>query len=348
VRNIRQYDLAMLYRLVVLLIASALSLSSLPAEAIENGESAQNHPRVVSMYFANPHNANDLFPNCSGWLYSPRIVFTAGHCVYDFSEKPKKILRSASNTYVGKPGAVTSYGRLVSQVRASKIYVYDTFEWYDITRTLSYKDDFAVVVLEKPLANVETAAIGTKELLGNLISKNEFIETSGYGYQDNSRQNKSGTEPKKARFQLVSFETGMKTVAEFKQKWNRTYFQEDAAFVKLPKNGAAPCDGDSGSGYFFNDNGNFTYLGVMMGLLGSPNCGLDEWTDTAVGPFRPVYLDVELIRQAEKYVADNPYVEPKTNSAGFNNKTTITCVKGKTIKKVTGLTPKCPKGFKKK
>ena len=29
-------------------------------------------------------------------------------------------------------------------------------------------------------------------------------------------------------------------------------------------------------------------------------------------------------------------------------KSIITCVKGKTTKKVTGLTPKCPKGFKKK
>jgi hypothetical protein len=29
-------------------------------------------------------------------------------------------------------------------------------------------------------------------------------------------------------------------------------------------------------------------------------------------------------------------------------KTTITCVKGKTTKKVSGVAPKCPKGFKKK
>jgi hypothetical protein len=29
-------------------------------------------------------------------------------------------------------------------------------------------------------------------------------------------------------------------------------------------------------------------------------------------------------------------------------KTTITCVKGKTIKKVTAVGPKCPSGFKKK
>jgi hypothetical protein len=213
--------------------------------------------------------------------------------------------------------------------------------------SLSYKDDFAVVVLEKPLANVETAGLGTKQFLDNLISKNEFIETSGYGYQDNSRQNKPGTEPKKARFQLVSFETGMKTVNEWKQKWYRSYFQEDAAFVKLPKNGAAPCDGDSGSGYFYNDNGKFTYLGVMMGILGSPNCGLETWTDTAVGPFRPVYLDVGLVKLAEKFVADNAYVEPKVTNSFSNKKTSISCVKGKTTKKVTGANPKCPVGYKK-
>jgi hypothetical protein len=29
-------------------------------------------------------------------------------------------------------------------------------------------------------------------------------------------------------------------------------------------------------------------------------------------------------------------------------KTTITCVKGKTTKKVTGVNPKCPAGYKKK
>ena len=327
--------------LVLAVLSLSINYSFLPASAIENGESALNHPRVVSMYFAKLNNANDLRPNCSGWLYSPRIVFTAGHCVYDGSDKSIKILRSASNTFVGKPGAVTTYGLPVSQVRASKIYVYDTFEWYWYSPkgggTLSYKDDFAVVVLEKPLAKVETAAIGSKEFLDNLISKNEFIETSGYGYQDNFRQNKPGTEPKKARFQLISFETGMKTVNEWKQKWYRSYFQEDAAFVKLPKNGAAPCDGDSGSGYFYNDNGKFTYLGAMMGLLGSPNCGLDSWTDTAVGPFRPVYLDLDMVKLAEKFVADNPYVVQKI---------TLNCIKGKLVKKVTGVAPKCLTGYK--
>jgi hypothetical protein len=118
--------------------------------------------------------------------------------------------------------------------------------------------------------------------------------------------------------------------------------------VKISKNGAAPCDGDSGSGYFYNENGKYTYFGVTMGLLGTPNCGLEPWGENPVGPFRPIYFDMELVKLAEKYVADNPYIEPKSKTAGFNNKITITCVKGKTTKKVSGITPKCPVGFKKK
>jgi len=339
-------------KLVAFLSILSLSLSVLliPANAIENGESAFNHPRIVSMYFAQSSNPLDIFPNCSAWLYSPRIVFTAGHCVHNGFEKPKKVLQEASKTYVGKPGTVKSFRKSENQIQVSKIFVYDTFDFYYATAggSLSYKDDFAAVVLEKPLANVEVAKLASKEFLSELIAKNEFIETGGYGYHDNTRKVKEGDEPKKAKFQLVPFENGMKTVNEFKQKWFRNYFQEDAAFVKISKNGAAPCDGDSGSGYFYVENGKYTYLGVTMGMIGSPNCGIDTWSENPVGVFRPIYFDMELVKLAEKYVADNPYVEPTVTNSSTGKKSTITCVKGKTSKKVTGVNPKCSVGYIKK
>ena len=85
------------------------------------------------------------------------------------------------------------------------------------------------------------------------------------------------------------------------------------------------------------------------GSLNQHNCAthLPALEQEAINGAYPVYLFKDLIAEAEKYVAENPYVEPKSNNAGFNSKTTITCAKGKTTKKVTGLTPKCPKGFKK-
>jgi len=297
----------------ILLLSIILSLGINPSFAIENGESALNDSRVVQTYFTASNNKNVHIPNCSGWLYSSRIVFTAGHCVYDWSQKPQKILRGIEDTYVGKPGAIKIYGESNFQIKASKIFAYDSFDWYNSNPggTLSYRDDFAIIVLEKPLSNVNTAKLATKEFLNDLVLKNSFIETAGYGYQDNYRQFKTGDEPKKAKFQLVAFETGIKTVNEFKQKWNRNYFQEEAMFVAMPRNGAAPCDGDSGAGYFHNENEKYTYLGVMMGLLGSPNCGLGTWTDSAVAPFRPVYLDLDMIKIAESYVLNNPYIEQK-------------------------------------
>jgi secreted trypsin-like serine protease len=318
----------MIKKLIALTIA--LSVNTQPSFAIENGESALNDPRVVQTYFTASNNKNIHIPNCSGWLYSSRIVFTAGHCVYDWSQKPQKILRSLEDTYVGKPGAIKIYGESDLQVKASKIFAYDSFDWYNSNPggTLSYKDDFAIIILEKPLSSVNVANLATKEFLNELGLKNSFIETAGYGYQNNSRQFNTGDEPKKAKFKLVSFETGMKTVNEFKQNWNRSYFQEDAMFVAMPKNGAAPCDGDSGAGYFYNENGKYTYLGAMMGLLGSPNCGLGNWTDTAVAPFRPVYLDTNMIKLAENYVLNNPYIEQK-QTVQLSNKNIVKkkCVK---------------------
>ena len=86
----------------------------------------------------------------------------------------------------------------------------------------------------------------------------------------------------------------------------------------------------------------------MMGMLGSPNCGLETWTDTAVGPFRPVYLDIDLVKLAEKYVADNPYIAPKATNSATKKKTTINCIKGKATTKVSGVNPKCPVGYTKR
>jgi hypothetical protein len=63
-----------------------------------------------------------------------------------------------------------------------------------------------------------------------------------------------------------------------------------------------------------------------------------------VDPFD--YLD--LVSQAEKFVADNPYVEPKVTNSSSNKKTTITCIKGIKTKKVIAVNPKCPVGYKKK
>ena len=57
---------------------------------------------------------------------------------------------------------------------------------------------------------------------------------------------------------------------------------------------------------------------------------------------------VKLTQEAEKpVVAPTPIATPAAKPA-VAKKTTITCVKGKTSKKVTAVKPVCPIGFKKK
>jgi len=58
-------------------------------------------------------------------------------------------------------------------------------------------------------------------------------------------------------------------------------------------------------------------------------------------------LKVKLTQELEKPVA-TPTPVATASSTEMKKKTTITCVKGKTTKKVTALKPKCPGGYKKK
>jgi hypothetical protein len=59
-------------------------------------------------------------------------------------------------------------------------------------------------------------------------------------------------------------------------------------------------------------------------------------------------LQVKLSQAAEVKPTPTPTPSASATSKPAQKKTTITCVKGKTSKKVTAVAPKCPSGFKKK
>ena len=59
------------------------------------------------------------------------------------------------------------------------------------------------------------------------------------------------------------------------------------------------------------------------------------------GWFSPIYKHLDLLKEAEAFVKQHPSTQVKTIVS-------ITCVKGKLIKKLTEVSPKCPAGYKKK
>jgi secreted trypsin-like serine protease len=211
--------------------------------------------------------------------------------------------------------------------------------------------EFGIYILKEPIKVSGKVEVATVEKVKQLTSSSTLVTNIAYGKQlptdsDNGLPSRT---PKYAQFPLVPYETvkkefDMALSLSGKKKYNMTIH-----LLQVP-GGPSTCSNDSGSPFYVKENDTFFYLGPLSnGIGGIPNCSGKPWADSKmyIGSVA-AYDYLDLIAQAEKYVADNPYIEPKSKTAGFNNKITITCVKGKTTKKVSGTTPKCPVGFKKK
>ena len=64
--------------------------------------------------------------------------------------------------------------------------------------------------------------------------------------------------------------------------------------------------------------------------------------------FSAPIIKAKLTQEAEVIVTPTPAPTPTASKKPVVKKVTITCIKGKTSKKVTAVKPKCPTGYKKK
>ena len=125
------------------------------------------------------------------------------------------------------------------------------------------------------------------------------------------------------------------------------------------------CGGDSGGSLTTSFNGNIMYLANIGTASGIYACGQSPSFDGkgGINYSQPIYRYLDLIKEAEIFVAMQIALEKaeakaaaelkakqeeEAAKAAAAKKITITCIKGKTVKKVTAVNPKCPKGYKKK
>jgi hypothetical protein len=375
----------------------SLILSSTPnTHGVWRGTLDLQNKRAVPILFG-------AFGSCtsSAFLYSPRIVFTAAHVLYEGDDRKIKPTKVRSTVWVGKPGeAVTTYS---SRVASEKIFTPANFVARDLWNggsTITRQNDFAVIVLSEPLpVDDKRVELLTPGLHEKYIENREKISLTGYGYQTINDHGKCNENRLPTSF--TSTVIG-KTFQPGNQRWTTTLN------TQVEGNQPNMCDGDSGSGYVKISESGYVYLGASgAGSYGNHNCEnyLPALYQTTTNAADPVYLYLDLIAQAEKYLeasqaaaelkakqeaelkakqeaelkaaaelkakqeAEEAAVKAATElkakleaeaiaaaelkakqeadaKAAASKKSTVICVKGKVVKRITGTKPKCPSGFK--
>lgn len=311
------------------------------ANSVQGGKVVLDDPNVVSVGF-------DNHGGCGGFMYAPQILITAAHCTYgitlpDFKHYPLK----DEDVFVWKANNLFS-----NPIKSVKIYRPNDFSWQQTGEYWSFNSDIAVVVLEKPINFSNNVKIALKEDIEKFTANKTKISLIGFGFQSSDRtaMTKNGS---KAEFELATQQEADKIIQEYRTKWNRNGKYSQPYHLKFTQGSNSTCDGDSGSPIFAEVENTRFYMGAASGILGSDNCGADpSWgSNGAIQSFFPAYDYINLITLAESYVKENKTIiaeEPTvTKTTSPILKKTITCKKGKSIKKITMVSPKCPKGYKK-
>lgn len=344
-------------RKIALLLVSLLWL---PVQGVSNTHAALNapidltNPRIVPVYGAQSGSTiyigRDAF--FSGFLYSPRIVFSAAHSEYRFDESGNKTGQSFPEIYVGLPNSKAADE--TGLVRVEKRIIATNYRSNN-----GLLDDFVVYILEKDLLPIKPATLLTPEIELELIANKISVRMHGYGeYVDRCMAGDTPPCRKTERSSELPRSLSSFLVTRAEAEAAMGYPLSNLANHLTILNGRTGfgCPSDSGGSITATYRSQEIYLGPTPNGNGVYACGASGQMHSSGGVnySSPVYKHLDILKEAEEYVvgqraresaAASKVAEEKVSS---NKKKTISCFKGKKIKKVTAMNPKCPAGYKKK
>ncbi len=287
----------------------AISLSS-PAEASRNGVEERTNAFTVGITF----KFGAVEQLCSGALLTPTLVVTAAHCV--FSPSGEK----GSDYYFTAPGTPldAAINPAIIQPKVIKVFSDPNFDPSDANS----QNDIAFLELDKSVQAKQYLWFATRAELNQLTASSTV---AGYGYGR-------------------VYETGA-DYSIYPRKYLMNWSPIDSSTVlantfSLTSATSAPCKGDSGGPILATlASGKVIFIGVLSGALNVlGGCGTQSSDGLYSIRLTSGYNFLPLISSIYNPITALPVAK----------KVTITCVKGKLVKKITAFKPVCPKGYTRK
>ena len=300
-----------------LLAASIFSAPS--AVAILGGSDASGNPVVVGIL----HSPTATSAGCSGGLVAPRIVFTAAHC----------LTGTAEGVWVAQPGSDLR-DLTTKRIQGEKFYIPNGFD----SSVFPMQNDFGIIVLKDSYANFENIKVATIDEITKWATEESVVLHVGYGCTAKVAKPPCGaTSPTPNKLETV-YES--RIADQFKSLIPGTFTSTRISIEKTI------CGGDSGSPLLKEVNGKWVYLGAQSSSNGAgctPDCNV-----ICVATQGLPAVNKELIASAYASIGLNsPEIDLQSPVSKPSMKS-ITCMKGKLVKKVIAVKPVCPSGYKKK
>lgn len=326
------------------------------ASAVENGTDASGNPFVVPIKVQIDTNS---LGGCSGALIAPSIVVTAGHCLLDKNGLVSKLI------YVGQAGS--SMQSIIKSDVIQSIKITSSFQT-SANNTIG-EDDLAFLTLSKPQIMTIPVVLASESQIASFKSSKVNLKVIGYG--------RYGATSEEVVTQPKSFSGNFSSIP--------VSGLANSAFMESTLGNS--CQGDSGSPIINTTATQVTVVGILTGGSKNGFCtqlqnGTYYSVFTLIGRYANLAFaaasdQIDLIQKqkndADESVVDlsdqlqtasvdlvnanfdletarNSIIELQAQLAALQAKspTSIICVKGKLIRRVSAVSPKCPAGYKKK
>jgi len=320
---------------------------ALPAHSVELGQDATGDP-----------NAVQIQGNTSGFLYSERIILTAAHVLNQLRIQPN----GDTDGFVFAPGLADKSN--AKRYKIIKAFIPKTFVNSDFSKNIQEKSE--VIMIGYGLQNgsqrknPQDIIRAPHKMTGYLYTPEMMVEhhrlynlrpsswtTSDWGV---NHDQKTGS--------ICSGDSG---AGHFVEENSVRYY------VGTAGNGGESSNCKVDGTFSYTTGGfmaNFPSPNKFLDLIKSAESFVDEQKKLQLVKAEEARLAAELKAKQEaeakatelkaqqeaeaKTAAELKAKQEEEAKAAALKKTTITCLKGKLVKKVTAVKPVCPKGYKKK